>query len=76
MSVSNLYDTSGFDNQTIDVSAASRKFQTSIIIQQDPDKSGILGVLSKDSQQETSMPNQQTSTSNQQTSIPSGGGNY
>jgi len=39
-----LYDTDMGD-QSIDISASTRKFQTSIIVEQDPDKSGILSFL-------------------------------
>ena len=34
-------------DQTIDVSANTRKFQTSLVIKQDLNKSGILSVLQK-----------------------------
>lgn len=44
MSAPNQYETD-FDNQLIDVSAATRKFQTSVIVKQDPNKSGILSFL-------------------------------
>jgi len=44
MSAPNQYDTD-FDNQLIDVSASTRKFQTSVIVKQDPNKSGILSFL-------------------------------
>ena len=37
MAIPTLYDTD-MGEQTIDVSASTRKFQTSVIIQQDPSK--------------------------------------
>ena len=40
------YDTDMGD-QSIDVSASTRKFQNSIVIKQDEEKSGILGFLQK-----------------------------
>lgn len=42
--MSEFYDTEGFD-ESMDVSARNRKFQTSIIIKQDQQKSGILSFL-------------------------------
>ena len=44
MAIPTLYDTD-MGEQTIDISASTRKFQTSVIIQQDPSKSGILSFL-------------------------------
>jgi hypothetical protein len=44
MSAESLYELDMGD-QAIDVSAATRKFQTSVTITQDPSKSGILIVL-------------------------------
>ena len=46
MAVQEYFETEDFDEQT-DVSASTRKFQNSIIITQDPNKSGILSVLEK-----------------------------
>lgn len=46
MSVQNYFDTD-VGSQTIDVSAGTRKFQTSIIVKQDEGKSGILSFLEK-----------------------------
>jgi len=45
-----FYDTEGF-NETMDVSASNRKFQTSIVVRQDPTKSGIISFLSSVSEQ-------------------------
>jgi hypothetical protein len=44
MAIPVLYDTD-MGEQTIDISASTRKFQTSVIIQQDPNKNGILSFL-------------------------------
>ena len=44
MSVQNIYIDTGFD-KSIDVSANTRKFQTSVVIKQDTGKSGILTYL-------------------------------
>ena len=49
-----LYDTEGFD-ATMDVSASTRKFQQSIIVKQDPNKSGILAFLSVAEEQITQL---------------------
>jgi len=54
MSIESLYDTNMGD-QTLDVSASTRKFQTSIVIKQDLNKSGLLSLLQK-VEQETSPP--------------------
>ena len=42
-----IYFDSEVGSQTIDVSASTRKFQTSIIVKQDEGKSGILSFLQK-----------------------------
>ena len=44
MAVQDYFDSS-VGTQTIDVSASTRKFQTSIIVKQDQNKSGILSFL-------------------------------
>ena len=44
MSIRDYIDTD-MGEQTIDVSASTRKFQTSIIVKQDPNKGGILTFL-------------------------------
>jgi len=44
--MNNFFESDGFD-QNMDVSASTRKFQQSIIVKQDPNKSGILSFLSK-----------------------------
>jgi len=46
MATDNFYESDGFD-QNMDVSASTRKFQQSIIVKQDPNKSGVLSFLSK-----------------------------
>ena len=46
MPAQDFFETEGFDEQ-LDVSASTRKFQTSIIVKQDPNKSGILSLLEK-----------------------------
>lgn len=42
--------------QTIDVSASTRNFQTSVVVKQDPDKDGILGFLQKFEETNTPPP--------------------
>ena len=44
MAVQNIYTDTGFD-QSMDVSASTRKFQISVIVTQDAGKSGILSYL-------------------------------
>jgi len=44
MATQTLYDTDMGD-QSIDVSASTRKFQTSVIVKQDPNKGGIISFL-------------------------------
>jgi len=63
-------------DQSIDVSAAKRKFQNSIIVKQDPNKSGILSFLSE---VQTPQPSQASEGSSPSTILPnqsqgSGGG--
>ncbi len=50
--VEKFYDNEMGD-QSLDVSASTRKFQTSIIIKQDLAKSGILSILEKIEEQST-----------------------
>ena len=50
-----FYEIEGFDD-SLDVSAANRKFQTSIVVKQDPSKSGILNFLSEAEQATVSQP--------------------
>ena len=57
MSNQNFYDSDGFD-QSMDVSASTRKFQQSIIVKQDPNKSGILSFLSQAEQETQAQPQQ------------------
>lgn len=71
MSVQNYFD-SDVGSQTIDVSAGTRKFQTSIIVKQDEGKSGILSFLEK---VEKATPQAPTQTA-PQTMRPSTQGNY
>ena len=59
MSVQDFYQSEGFDAK-MDISASTRKFQTSIIINQDPNKAGILNFLSK-LEEENPQPNLQVS---------------
>lgn len=57
----------------IDISASQRKFQTSVIIKQDPNKDGVLSFLEGppiSQAQETATPAQSTTT---QTTRPSSG---
>jgi hypothetical protein len=42
--------------QTMDVSASTRKFQTSIIVKQDPNKAGVLTFLQEFEEQSPSIP--------------------
>jgi hypothetical protein len=44
MAIDNFYESDGFD-QNMDVSASTRKFQQSVIVKQDPNKSGILSFV-------------------------------
>ncbi len=53
-----LYDTD-MGNQTLDISASSKKFQTSIIVQQDPSKGGIISFLESVEQEMASPPTTQ-----------------
>lgn len=46
MAIPTLYETNMGD-QSIDISAATRKFQTSIIVKQDSGKNGILSFLAE-----------------------------
>ena len=55
MAVQDYFDPDMGD-QTIDVSASTRKFQTSVIIKQDPNKAGILSFLEQVNEQETPPP--------------------
>ena len=57
MSVQNYFETN-VGIQNIDVSASTRKFQTSLIIKQDQNKSGILSFLQKVDQSNPAIPTQ------------------
>jgi hypothetical protein len=67
MAISTLYEID-MGEQRIDVSAATRKFQTSIIVNQDPEKNGILSFLTTVEQETQSPPTRQAP----QTMRPSG----
>jgi hypothetical protein len=54
-----LYETD-MGSQSIDVSASERKFQTSIIIKQDANKSGIISFLKKVEQETPLSPTSQS----------------
>jgi hypothetical protein len=71
MAIQDYYETNVPD-QTIDVSSDNRRFQTSIIIKQDPQKAGVLSFLSQVEQTQPQRPTQ----SAPQTMRPSGGGGY
>lgn len=71
MATENYFDTN-VGTQTIDVSASTRKFQTSVIVKQDENKSGILSFLEK---VEAAAPQTPTQTA-PQTMRPSTQGNY
>ncbi len=58
MATQALYDTDMGD-QSIDVSASTRKFQTSVIVKQDPNKAGIISFLENVEQVEAAPPIQQ-----------------
>ena len=59
----NEFEETDVGDQTINVAAADRKFQTSVIVKQDPNKSGILSFLRKVEQQTQGQPQTGTSTS-------------
>ena len=71
MSVQNFFQRDGFD-QNMDVSASTRKFQQSIIIKQDPNKSGVLSFLSEAQEQTEQVPQRQ-SAQTVRPSAPDGG---
>ena len=49
-------------DQSLDVSAVTRKFQSSIVIKQDPTKSGITSFLKKIEEDSTPLPTQGSSS--------------
>jgi len=55
MAIDNFYESDGFD-QNMDVSASTRKFQQSVIVKQDPNKSGILSFLSQAEEETQQQP--------------------
>ena len=71
MSVQDFFESDGFD-QSMDVSASTRKFQQSVVVKQDPNKSGILAFLSRVEQETIQQPQQQGSQSTMSTSAPTG----
>jgi hypothetical protein len=46
MSIQDYFDNEGYE-QELSIEASKRKFQTSIILKQDPQKSGVLSFLEK-----------------------------
>lgn len=54
-SVNTFFDSDGFD-QEMNVSATTRKFQSSVVVKQDPNKSGILSFLKEVETQSTPGP--------------------
>jgi hypothetical protein len=54
-SVNTFFDSDGFD-QEMNVSATTRKFQSSVVVKQDPNKSGILSFLKEVEIQSTPRP--------------------
>ena len=71
MAIQNYFDTD-VGPQAVDVSASTHKFQTSVIVKQDENKSGVLSFLQK---AEDSSPQVPTQTQ-PQTMRPSTQGNY
>lgn len=57
--MANFYEDEGFD-ASMDVSASTRKFQQSVIVKQDPNKSGILSFLATIEQKTTPQPTSQS----------------
>jgi len=56
--MANFYDDEGFE-ASMDVSASTRKFQQSVIVKQDPNKSGILSFLAKVEEETAPLPTRQ-----------------
>ena len=56
--MSNSYDTDML-NQLVDISASEKRFQTSIIVKQDPGKAGILSILAKVEEETIPSPQRQ-----------------
>lgn len=57
MSILDYFETN-VGTQNIDVSAGTRKFQTSVIVRQDANKSGVLSYLEKVERSTPQTPNQ------------------
>lgn len=66
-----FYDTEGFEELT-NVSINNRMFQSSIVIKQDPNKSGILSFLRKVEDQQTSQSESQQGSSIRPSDSPGG----
>jgi len=71
MAIQDYFETN-VGTQNIDVSASTRKFQTSVIVKQDANKSGILSFLQKVEQSNPQTPTR----SAPQTMRPTTQGNY
>jgi len=71
MSIQDYFDTN-VGTQMIDVSASTRKFQTSIVVKQDKNKSGILSFLEAVQETVPQAPRRQSP----QTIRPSSQGGY
>jgi len=71
MAIQTYYDTD-VGSQDVDVSASTRKFQTSVIVKQDEGKSGILSFLQKVEEITPQVPTQ----TQPQTMRPSTPGGY
>jgi hypothetical protein len=71
MSVQNYFETN-VGTQNIDVSASTRKFQTSLVIKQDRNKSGILSFLQEVEQSNPAISTQTAAL----TMTPTTQGNY
>ncbi len=71
MSIQDYFDTN-VGTQTFDVSANTRKFQTSVIVKQDKNKGGILSFLQKVEESSPATPTQTAPL----TMTPTTQGNY
>jgi len=58
MSNHTFFESDGFD-ESMNISASTRKFQQSIIVKQDPNKSGILSFLSQAEEETQQQPQRQ-----------------
>ena len=73
MTVANIFYDNEMGVQTIDVSAATRKFQNSIIVKQDPEKSGFLSFLKQVEEERESLPTRSSTPTMTPTSAGSTG---